>query len=226
MFKAILLDVDGVLIDSEKVFNVCWRKAAHLEGYPMTYEQALELRSLDSSLARALFREWYGNDDAYPAIRKTRKSIMAEEIAKEPLRAKAGVSCFLEAVKNFPVEVAIVTSSPASRIVTYLSSVGIDISMFGSVITTERVTRGKPYPDVYRYACEAIGFNPRQCMAVEDSPNGVEAAHTAGCYTVMIPDLSPCIDVLKPFVDLEVATIDRIIECMIASGGRNGRLQS
>ena len=66
--KAILLDVDGVLIDSEKVFNDCWRNAATIVGYSMTFEQALELRSLDSKLAQELFVTWYNDENAYSKI--------------------------------------------------------------------------------------------------------------------------------------------------------------
>jgi len=209
--KVIFLDVDGVLVDSERVFNVCWRKAAASEGYSMTYEQALQLRSLDSGLAKDLFRRWYGNDNAYPAIRTTRKLIMSEDVAKEPLFAKPGVLEFLGKAKNLPVKVAIVTSSPMSRIITYLAAVGIDISLFDSVITTEQVKRGKPFPDVYLYACKTTGFEPAECIAVEDSPNGVKSAHEAGCYTVMVPDLSPCTEGLRLFVDMELKTIDCIL---------------
>lgn len=209
--KVIFLDVDGILVDSEKVFNSCWRKAAESEGYSMTYEQALQLRSMDSSLAKDLFRSWYGNDDAYPAIRTARKIIMSEAIAKEPLHAKSGVLEFLDKARNLPVKVAIVTSSPMSRIATYLASVGIDISLFDSVITTEQVERGKPFPDVYLYACKTTGFKPDECIAVEDSPNGVKSAHDAGCYTVMVPDLTPCDATIKSFVDNEYVTIIDIL---------------
>lgn len=209
--KVIFLDVDGVLVDSERVFNVCWRKAAESEGYSMTYEQALQLRSLDSGLAKDLFRSWYGNDDAYPAIRTARKMIMSEAVAKEPLVAKPGVLEFLGKAKNLPAKVAIVTSSPMSRITTYLASVGIDILLFDSVVTTEQVKRGKPFPDVYLYACKTTGFEPDECIAVEDSPNGVRSAHEAGCYTIMIPDLSPSNERLRSFVDMELKTIDCIL---------------
>lgn len=205
--KVIFLDVDGVLVDSEKVFNSCWRKAAESEGYSMTYEQALQLRSLDSSLAKDLFKSWYGNDNVYPSIRAARKLIMAEEVAKEPLRTKPGVLEFLDKARIMSVKVAIVTSSPMSRITTYLASVGIEISLFDSVITTEQVKRGKPFPDVYLHACKTTRFEPDECVAVEDSPNGVKSAHDAGCYTVMIPDLTPCDESIKTFVDKECETI-------------------
>ena len=205
--KVLFLDVDGLLVDSERVFNVCWRKAAESEGYSMTYEQALQLRSLDSGLAKDLFRSWYGDDNAYPAIRAARKMIMSEAVAKEPLVVKPGVLEFLDKATNLPVKVAIVTSSPMSRITAYLAAVGIDVSLFDSVITTEQVKRGKPFPDVYLYACKTIGSAPCECIAVEDSPNGIKSAHDAGCYTVMIPDLTPCDESIGQFVGKECETI-------------------
>lgn len=200
-FKAIFLDVDGVLVDSEKVFNACWRQAAEEEGYVMSFEQALELRSLDSTLAKDLFNKWYGNGNAYPAIRQRRKVIMAERNKTEKLEGKPGVVQFLQALKELPIKVNIVTSSPVSRITEYLGSVGIDIALFDDVITTEQVKRGKPFPDVYEYACGAIGCIPVECVAVEDSPNGVKSAHGAGCYTIMVPDLSAMTDEIKDYVD-------------------------
>lgn len=202
-YKAIFLDVDGVLVDSEKVFNACWRQAARDEGYEMTYDQALELRSLDSTMAKELFLSWYSNVEAYPAIRQRRKIIMAERNKTEKLEAKTGVIEFLEALKELSIKVIIVTSSPISRIIEYLGSVGIDVGLFDKVISTEQVKHGKPFPDVYQYACQTIGYKPNDCIAVEDSPNGVKSAHEAGCYTVMVPDLSPCTDDLKPFIDLK-----------------------
>lgn len=211
-YKVIFLDVDGVLVDSERVFNSCWRKAAEVEGYSMTYEQALQLRSLDSGLARDLFRSWYGNDDAYPAIRAARKLIMAEAVAKEPLRAKAGVLAFLNKARSLPIKIAIVTSSPMSRIVSYLASVGIDISLFDSIITTEQVMRGKPFPDVYLYACKSVGLGPNECIAVEDSPNGVKSAHDAGCHTIMIPDLTPSTEDIRRFVDEELTCLEDVLD--------------
>ena len=210
-FTAIFLDVDGVLVDSEKVFNACWRQAAEDEGYEMTFEQALELRSLDSSLAKELFKKWYGHEEAYPAIRQRRKAIMAERNKEEKLEAKPGVLEFLQQLKTLPIKVMIVTSSPVSRITEYLNTVGISIDLFDGVITTESVHRGKPFPDVYQYACEAVGLSPEQCVAVEDSPNGVKSAHAAGCYTVMVPDLSPCYEDLKPHTDLSCNCLNELL---------------
>lgn len=200
-YKAICLDVDGVLVDSEKLFNACWCKAAEEEGYEMTFEQALELRSLDSTLAKELFKSWYGHEEAYPAIRQRRKAIMAERTKTEKLEGKPGVAEFLNTLKELPIKVVIVTSSPLPRITEYLGSAGIDINLFDAVVTTEKVKRGKPFPDVYQYVCDTIGCLPSECIAIEDSPNGVKSAHYAGCYTIMVPDLSLLTSELEEFVD-------------------------
>ncbi len=202
MYKAIFLDVDGVLVDSEKVFNLCWRKAAEQSGYSMTVEQALQLRSLDSQLAKEQFSKWYGDENAYPRIRAIRKDLMSEQKMRDEIVAKPGVLEFLEDLRKLQIMVSIVTSSPISRITDYLTSVGIDTTLFDALISAEQVKRGKPFPDIYQYACEAIGFEPSECIAVEDSPNGTQSAHNAGCYTVMVPDLSPYTDELKQYVDL------------------------
>lgn len=209
-YKAIFLDVDGVLVDSEKLFNICWRKAAEKEGYKMTFEQALELRSLDSQLAKELFKSWYGDDRAYPAIRDVRKRLMSELILREPITVKNGVKDLLNELKTRNIKAVIVTSSPISRITKYIESIGIDIKMFDEIITTENVKRGKPFPDVYQYACKTLGYKPTECIAVEDSPNGVKSANSAGCFTIMIPDLSPYTKELSPIVDMKASTLEDV----------------
>jgi beta-phosphoglucomutase-like phosphatase (HAD superfamily) len=65
---------------------------------------------------------------------------------------------------------------------------------------------------VYEYACKQINLPPYECIAVEDSPNGVKAAHSAGCFTVMVPDMSSCTDELKDVVDVVAGDLSEIID--------------
>ena len=69
------------------------------------------------------------------------------------------------------------------------------------------VERGKPFPDVYEYACRKIGRKPEECAAVEDSPNGVRAAAGAGCRVIMVPDLTPPEETLLSVIDEKVESI-------------------
>ena len=198
--KAILFDIDGVLIDSERVYHVCWREAARQNGYQLSPEQAWQLRSLDSRLAGQLVEKWYGTPLAYPAIRATRKKLMQEYLAAHPLALKPGVKEVLEYLQKNQFLLAVVTAADIDKATAYLHSVGID-SYFSKIICAKMVERGKPFPDVYEWACQQLQVSPQNCLAVEDSPNGVKSAHQAGCRTIMIPDLTPYTADLAEFVD-------------------------
>jgi len=95
----------------------------------------------------------------------------------------------LQILKENGYQLAVVTATDEERTKEYLTEIGI-YDWFDSVICVTMVERGKPFPDVYLYACEKIGCRPEECVAVEDSPNGVQAAYDAGCKTVMVPDLT------------------------------------
>ena len=69
------------------------------------------------------------------------------------------------------------------------------------------VEHGKPAPDVFLYACECIGERPEDCVAVEDSPNGIRSASSAGCITVMVPDLTPADDEMRSLIAAEASSL-------------------
>ena len=206
VLQTILFDLDGVLIDTEKLYQCFWVQAANIQGYNMTKEQALQLRSLDSNFAQKLFEQWYKNPSAYLQIRAKRKELMQQYLQDNPLVAKPFVKETLHLLKNKGFNMAVVTAADQDRAISYLQSIGLD-SFFTQIISTKTVAKGKPFPDVYLYACEQLDLSPSACFAVEDSPNGVKSAHTAGCRTIMIPDLTPYTDDLTDFVDAHYANL-------------------
>ena len=198
--KAALFDMDGLLIDSEKIYRDCWIQAAQELGYPFDTEKALSLRSLDKELANALFIRWFSDETAYERVKTRRKEIMAEKIRQVPLQRKPGVRSLIQELEKRGIKAAVVTASPQKRAQMHLESVGLG-NLFETIVTTETVKRGKPFPDVYLYAAKRMQVMPKECLAFEDSPNGVKSAHEAGCHTVMIPDLTPPAEDLMPYVE-------------------------
>ena len=85
---------------------------------------------------------------------------------------------------------AVATATDYTRASQYLKEIGI-FDKFESIICGNMLENGKPCPDIYLYACEKLNLPPECCMALEDSPNGIKAASSAGCVTVMVPDLTP-----------------------------------
>lgn len=88
--KVALFDMDGLLIDSEKVYCACWIQAARELGYSLDEERVLTLRSLDKTLANELFIGWFSDRAAYERVKTRRKEIMAAKIRQTPLQSKPG----------------------------------------------------------------------------------------------------------------------------------------
>ncbi len=188
MGKTLFFDLDGVLLDTEPLYRRFWMEAAVKCGYEMRKEEALALRSLDASLSRAWFAKRYGAD-IYDTVRETRKQLMEAYRAEHKIQAKAGAAELLREMAEKNIRYFIVTASPLSRVERYKKDAGLKIDP-ALVISTKSISRGKPYPDVYLEAQRIAHCAPNEAVAIEDSPNGIRSAKAAGCFTVMIPDLT------------------------------------
>lgn len=125
--KVALFDMDGLLIDSEKVYCACWIQAARELGYSLDEERVLTLRSLDKTLANELFIGWFSDRAAYERVKTRRKEIMAAKIRQTPLQSKPGVRSLICELEKRGIKSAVVTASPQKRAQTHLASVGLGI---------------------------------------------------------------------------------------------------
>ena len=189
MIKAVIFDMDGILIDTEKWLNVYWQQAAKEAGFEVTREDGLAIRSLAGKYAGPYLRGIFGDSFDYEAIRERRKELMREHIAKYGIEKKPGVDDILSYLAEKNIKRAVATATDPERTKQYLTQIGI-YDKFDKIVSATTVENGKPQPDVYLYACEQIGEKPEYCIAVEDSPNGVLSAYRAGLSVVMVPDLT------------------------------------
>ena len=189
MIKAVIFDMDGILIDTEKWLNIYWQQAAKEAGFEVTREDGLAIRSLAGKYAGPYLRGIFGDSFDYEAIRERRKELMREHIAKYGIEKKPGVDDILSYLAEKNIKRAVATATDPERTKQYLTQIGI-YDKFDKIVSATTVENGKPQPDVYLYACEQIGEKPEYCIAVEDSPNGVLSAYRAGLSVVMVPDLT------------------------------------
>lgn len=185
--STIIFDLDGTLIDTEKYFKVFWRQAAEEFGFHMTEEQALTLRSLGRPFAPALLKEWFGEAFDYTAVRDCRRKLMQEHLAKVGLERRPEALETLKWLSENGYRIALATATPKERAEEQLTETGL-LPYFDEIVSATEVKLGKPAPDVYLKTLEVLGADPEECLAVEDSPNGVKSATAAGIPTVMIPD--------------------------------------
>lgn len=210
MIKAVIFDMDGLLIDTEKLLVRFWIRAANEFGYPITREQALSLRSLHKSFAVPYLRELFGDEFDYAAVRARRMELMREYLANNPLELKSGAVELLTYLNEKNITAAVCTATDLERAREYLSRVGI-FEYFDNIVCAAMVERGKPMPDIYLYAARKLGLPANECLALEDSPNGVRSAAGAGCITVMVPDLTEPDSELSKLIYARTETLDGVI---------------
>ncbi|MCQ2248487.1 MAG: HAD family phosphatase [Treponema sp.] len=189
--KAVIFDLDGTLLDTEKYFRINWPKTFEHFGYTMTDQQYLSIRSLGRPFIYETLKAYSGDPDFnYEEVRSYRSKLMEESLQQNGIELKKGAVQLLSHLKKKGIICAIATASPVDRSERYLKQTGI-LSYFDRIISARNMKEGKPSPDVYQFAVKELGLEPHECLAVEDSPNGVLSASRAGLKVAFVPDLTP-----------------------------------
>ena len=189
MVKAVIFDMDGLILDTEKLLVKYWCQAANEAGFPMRREHALNIRSLARKFAIPYLQGIFGEGFDYVAIRTRRMELMKEDLSVNGLETKKGINELLAFLNDNNIPAAVATATDYERTKDYLTRAGI-FDRFDKIVCATMVESGKPSPDIYLYAAQQLGLPAGECMALEDSPNGVRSAAAAGCVTVMVPDLT------------------------------------
>lgn len=196
MIKAVIFDMDGTLIDTEKYYRIAWKYALESFGYHPTEEQLLMFRSLGRPFSSAYLKKTFGEELEYEQVRKVRQGRFNELVETQGIQLKPGAKEILTFLREKNIVTAIATCTNIERANQYLKQIGL-YDLLDRVISASMVETGKPAPDIYLYACKELNLNPANCMAVEDSPNGIHSAHDADCNVVMVPDQSPADDEIR-----------------------------
>ncbi|MCD0421934.1 HAD family phosphatase [Rubrivivax sp. JA1024] len=187
LIAAVLLDMDGTLVDTERVYLESLTEVLNGFGLPDATKTCESMIGLPGPECQALLVARYG--ETLPLAEINRAFVEKRDVRfAQGLPVKPGTSELLDTLADANCPVAVVTSSSRKTADLHLTLAGIR-GRFGTILTRDDVAHGKPAPDLYLLAADRLGVPPRNCIAVEDSSVGVTAAFTAGAITLMVPDL-------------------------------------
>jgi HAD superfamily hydrolase (TIGR01509 family) len=184
---AVVFDMDGLLVDTETISHEVMTAAARSMGHELPAAVFRRIVGLNFAATGAILSEHYGEHFDVEAFRadSTRRYQDALELG---VALKTGVVELLDYLDAAQIPRAVATSSPHRDVDRNLGQHGLR-GRFDAVAARGDYPRGKPHPDPFLAAATALGVEPAHCLALEDSHNGVRAAHAAGMMTIMVPDL-------------------------------------
>lgn len=184
---AVILDMDGLMLDTEPISLGAWRAAAADLGYdldPSTYDRMI---GLGHAAALDLLSREFGDacpvDDLAAAARLRYEVALAEGGVPH----KAGLKPFLQFLDERRLAKAVATSTETALATRKLRQAGV-LDYFEVVVGGDQVSRGKPEPDIFLLAAERLGSLPGDCLVLEDSDPGLRAAAAAGMRVILVPD--------------------------------------
>ena len=188
MFAAAIFDMDGVLIDSERVIVDAYVAAAGELGHAVTAADLLPIVGLSGPGVRQLLAGLVGGDAALKRVGERAHHLMRGDREHPVFPAKAGAHALIAALRARGVPMGVASSTRRNEVLRRLSAVGLH-DPFRSITGGDEVERPKPDPSIYLLAAQRLGVAPADCIAFEDSDHGVAAAHAAGMRVVVVPDL-------------------------------------
>lgn len=185
--RAVVFDMDGLLVDTETVVFRAMQRAADAITRELPFETFQRMVGLQHAASDLILIEHFGEGFDLEAWSGAVSAHFREELAAG-IALKAGVLEILEHLDACDMPRAIATSSSLESVRHSLGPHSL-VDRFHALITRDVQRRGKPHPDPFLQAAEALGVEPEDCLALEDSHNGVRAAAAAGMMTIMVPDM-------------------------------------
>ena len=222
--RAVLLDMDGTLLDTERVYFESLVTALNAFGYTDDVDALCHaMVGLPGPECEAMLHARYGAGFPLPEINKAYVA-RRDEILAAGLPLKHGAVELLDTLQSIACPMAIVTSSSRQTSDARLKLAGIR-DRFDMILTREDVAQSKPSPDLYLLAASRLGVSPEFCVAVEDSDHGVTSAHAAGTITIMVPDMLPPADESRARCAAVLDDLNAVLAMLHQRGGLRRRSQ-
>jgi HAD superfamily hydrolase (TIGR01509 family) len=193
--EAVILDMDGLLLDTEPVYRKAFVAAAASLGFELCDDFYQGMVGLADNECFAVIQDYLGPSLPMTQYRREFASWM-QQLLKAGIPLKPGATELMDDFAHRRLPIAVATSTNRITAESHLRSAGL-LRRLDAIVTWEDVERGKPHPDLFLKAAREIGVTPQRCVVLEDSPLGIRGAHAAGTMPIMVPDLLAATDELR-----------------------------
>lgn len=189
MKRAVLFDMDGVIFDSERAVLAVWREIAEELGLAGIDGVFVQCVGVNKQRTREIFCAAYPSLDFGEFDGRVRRLFLSR-YDRGRLPVKPGVREILAGLRERRIPLALASSTRTETVKRELDEAGL-LGYFDTVIGGDLVTRSKPDPEIFLTAASRLDAEPSDCFVIEDSFNGIRAAHAGGFHPVMVPDMLP-----------------------------------
>ena len=186
--KAAIFDMDGLMLDTEPLYQQARQNVAKELGYELKDSFYLSLIGRNHIEIESLIIEYFGSNFPMPHFQHLWQSRWKNQVEAFGINRKRGLTELLAWLESLKIPVAVATSSDFDYATLSLKSAGLG-SEFEHIVTGDQIANGKPAPDIYLEAADRLKVAPENCIAFEDSEAGVMSASSAGMRVYLVPDL-------------------------------------
>lgn len=211
MIKGAVFDMDGLMFDSERLVYETWQMMMDELGFEYNLEIFKNTIGLRTDMAESYYNSLYGERFCYQPLKQRSREIFLKRVSEEGVPIKKGLVDLLEFLKSNNLKIAVATSTSAQTAHKIIRMAGV-YDYFDAFVCGDDVRNGKPHPEVFLTAAERLSLPPTECVAFEDSINGIKSAHSAEMTTVMVPDYLQPTEEIIPMIDFLCDDLSQAIE--------------
>lgn len=186
--KAVLFDMDGVIFDTERVYMEEWEEVFRKYGYKFDRSVYLDLMGTGRKNVKRVFKEVFGENLPLDDMYKDKDAMIFDTIRKGELPIKQGAVELLSFLKENGYKIALATSAIRERLDIQIK-INNMYERFDAMVCGDDITKSKPDPEIFLKAAQGLQMPVENCLIIEDSEAGVQAAVNAGIPAINVPDM-------------------------------------